>query len=994
MEKIKYCLKVKTTDIKEGEIKKIFNTLKNNCKNEPITLYEVFNQKIVKIFYDIDFYVSNKDSFDLNDEIDKLTTFNNSIFGNDCEYVFSYDYKESYKINGNKKEKLKKKLSIHYVVWNKTIEIDLLKFIIGNKKNDENTPNGMDNSVYRTGVNKFRLSYTNKEKSMEIRKNKGYLKPNDTSFNYFKKLCISNITDIKQFKNDEWEKRFLESKKTKQKQKKKRNNFVEKTDVDFKYVGSDKRKNVIDLIMKGFSKDFFDDYETIKPLMVILTNEGFSVEEISNYINENIDNQDSKYINNIDQIRSFKNKNYNYNFGTLIYFIKTDNIEYFENNCLLKFNNLLKEEDEIETKTILGMLSDKYLKIVGGNENNLKVFNSKYYEFIRNRLFYKIINDHLNKDDDDTSDQDQDEDSFKVGVSNYDILTKYVKKHFIRLRFETDYLVRGYDDEEINRILWKIKKTLNNDDLSFNTIEYIGTKEEVIGFYNPLKHSKMTYNGLTVIYKIESLWGKLKKDIRFNTFNDYSYKPVGIYEEYDFINNTTFNTFGGFGYKDYSSVDVNENDKIDMTLFLEYIFKCICMSRFDIFKYFLMWLSDIIKNPRNKNGICFIFYSKEKGTGKGLFGKFLMKILSDDNCLFSDITKLMGRFSNNGDKTILSIFDELNRESFSKKNYNKLKNLITETKMEKEKKGVDVIKSFDYNKFILLTNELDFLKTDTDENRFCILNFLKLNDVEFSKYKPMLERVYKDKVFLKMFGKIIEDFDISKMKGRDDWTKIRPVSKLDQLVKTMDIVEEYLRDILKRLVKNCIYDFEISKNKKTLKIFKNSLYMNFLSYWNSKNNGEGKSFSEGTFIKIFNGIVVKYMTVETKTRREIINLNIKKMVKDFVSRFIIEKDDFDEEDFYSFIQGEETTENEKKQKKKELSKVKRNNKKIIIEENKQEKEEELKEENSKKLFNDFVNNLYGNKTKLDQKVIIEEITDTEITDEYGEQVFCFDECLL
>ena len=158
-----------------------------------------------------------------------------------------------------------------------------------------------------------------------------------------------------------------------------------------------------------------------------------------------------------------------------------------------------------------------------------------------------------------------------------------------------------------------------------------------------------------------------------------------------------------------------------MTLFLEYIFKCICMSRFDIFKYFLMWLSDIIKNPRNKNGICFIFYSKEKGTGKGLF-------------------------SNNGDKTILSIFDELNRESFSKKNYNKLKNLITETKMEKEKKGVDVIKSFDYNKFILLTNELDFLKTDTDENRFCILNFLKLNDVEFSKYKPMLERVYKDKV--------------------------------------------------------------------------------------------------------------------------------------------------------------------------------------------------------------------------------------------------------
>ncbi len=69
---------------------------------------------------------------------------------------------------------------------------------------------------------------------------------------------------------------------------------------------------------------------------IILTKNGFNEDFIYDYVNNNIVNKKSKYYEDMGRIRNLmKNQNetgYNYNIGTLIYFIKENNIEYYEDN--------------------------------------------------------------------------------------------------------------------------------------------------------------------------------------------------------------------------------------------------------------------------------------------------------------------------------------------------------------------------------------------------------------------------------------------------------------------------------------------------------------------------------------------------------------------------------------------------------------------------------------------------------------------------------------
>ncbi len=911
-----------------------------------------------------------------------------------CEYIINelkkmMDYKE--------------KCEIVDLLKSKTLRNSLF-----NKGN-----NGIDD--YYTEYDLDFNEYIKKETEEDIR---SYLENNimnsKININFNKKKTLESFVMSEDFDTFKENKEIIKVEK-----KKKVLNTYEKVDYDFNFVSNDKRKKLCLTIMKGFSKNFFDDYNYIIGLMIILTKEGFSVNEINEIIKDNIVNVSSKYYNNIKQIEDIRknmdSNEYSWNFGSLIYWIKNDNIEYFENHCCKDFKNLKNEEKEIVDTNEILEYENKYKKMEG---DEVFVFNSEFYKFMKNRSFFKLVDSYINRE---TVDE---EDDFRVDKTNYNLLMNYIKKHFIRLRYGTEYLVKGYeeteDEEDIKRVIWEIQKKVNNEDLCFNNVLYIGEKDEVISFYNKEKNKKMKYKGKLIIYEEKGIWNKVLRDINFNSYLKYKYRPFGINENFK-NNKDYFNTFNGFGYKQYEGLEVKEENIETMKLFLEYLFKCCCMSRMDIFEYFLKWISDIVKNPRRKNGICFVFYSKEKGVGKGkIGGDFLGKFLGQSNCLFGTIDKLLTRFSNNGDKTILSVYDELNRESFDKKNYNKLKNLITETKGEKEKKGVDCVRSLDWNKYILLTNELDFLKVESDENRFCILNFLKLTMKEFMRYKLMLEEVLEKNIYMKLFGEIIENIDITKMKTRDDWTTLRPVSELDNLVKQTDIVEDFLKDTLKR-VNNNNYDFVLEKN--ILTIGKNNLYMNFKNYFNDKNNSENKSFSEGTFLRTFRSICLKsdYIEKVGRGRKEIITVNINKLVKDFVKRFIMKEDEWDEEDFKLYINGEDELS------KKELSKLKRENKKllkkfkkendtIINEEAKEIINVENKVVESVELFNNFIVELYGEtiekpkiivkKTKkvikkkvIKKKVIKKKVIKTEIIetiiDEDGLEIISFNNiCML
>ena len=515
-------------------------------------------------------------------------------------------------------------------------------------------------------------------------------------------------------------------------------------------------------------------------------------------------------------------------------------------------------------------------------------------------------------------------------------------------------------------------------DLFYEKILYIGEEEDIIGFMNKEKDIIKKVNGKSVIYRKCNLWGDCVRDTDFNKYNDSNYNPIGINEEYDRSIDILFNTFNKMGYKEFEEKGYKVEDKHikDMRLFMEYIFKCICSSDFKIFKYFLCWLSDIVRKPKVKCGICCVFYSLTKKTGKGDFSKFLNKGVGNDNSLFSDIDNLFGRFDNNGE-TILSIYDELNRDSFNKRNYNKLKGMITEVECEKEKKGVDIKRGYDYNRFILLSNELNFLSLDTDETRFFILNFLKLWGEDFNKYKKTLNRIYKEDIYSVMFWKMLEGLEYD-MVDRTDWCSSdnKPKTEVDSLVKSLNIIEQYLRDLYCGVNE---YTYSMKIKNEILTVGMTDLYECFKMYYSSRNTKD-KHFSYITFQKVFNTITMDYRKMEIKKNKEYISLDLKGLLGELKNREVVDMKIKIETIINFFIDEDNTlTDEEKKVKKEDYKLEMKEFKKCVKKNNYTIKKEErnIKEEvkSNETLFNDFMIKFWSvKKVKKEEpkKVKIEE----------------------
>jgi len=320
---------------------------------------------------------------------------------------------------------------------------------------------------------------------------------------------------------------------------------------------------------------------------------------------------------------------------------------------------------------------------------------------------YRIFTTNLNSNSNDTKKSYQ-KDDFEKNIENIlfgKILQSTRKKFQINLKLMCD---------KMNKL--KVVDELVNPDDFLNTFmkEYPKNEVEVDDDEIDLKEEEETRK--RIIKEREEK--KKKKKLNTKDFNAFI-KTIQNTEQFNY----------------------NEEEIDDLKKYLKYMFLYICSNDFKTFIFFLKWLKYIIVHPRRKNGICLIFYSKEKSVGKGKLSIFIRKLIGNDISLFGDIDKLSGQFANSSDKTILNIYDEIGLTSFNNRTYNKFKNKITEIDCEIEKKHVNVRKGKDYNKFILLTNEIQCIKVDGDETRFFILHFKKMyNRKEYAEYDGVIKK--------------------------------------------------------------------------------------------------------------------------------------------------------------------------------------------------------------------------------------------------------------
>ena len=207
----------------------------------------------------------------------------------------------------------------------------------------------------------------------------------------------------------------------------------------------------------------------------------------------------------------------------------------------------------------------------------------------------------------------------------------------------------------------------------------------------------------------------------------------------------------------------------------------------DCAEYVLNWFAHIVQKPSRKTEVCILLYGAQ-GCGKSTIGEYLLrKIIGLDKMIItSKADKMFGKFVNSQGKLLAVLNECSGKDTFNICDI--LKDAISMTTTEQEKKGVDAVAVTDYTNFIFTTNNINSVKIEEGDRRFMpieINNELKNNVAYFKKLYADLDcNVIMRKFYEELMTRDLSDFNPS----RD-----RPITELMEDMKTMN--------------RNCIKDF-------------------------------------------------------------------------------------------------------------------------------------------------------------------------------------------
>jgi hypothetical protein len=446
---------------------------------------------------------------------------------------------------------------------------------------------------------------------------------------------------------------------------------------------------------------------------------------------------------------------------------------------------------------------------------------------------------------------------------------------------------------------------------------------------------------------------KIDEDIM--CYNNEKYNPIGINNVK--IETNYFNTFSGFPYADYEDEQftIEENDLFNW--YLKYLFKYFCNSDKKLFKYYQSHMKNILINPKDKNGISIVLYSKDKGGGKNVHCNINKRLYGEDNCVQSQLNKLFNDFGSN-DNFLIGIYDEISTDDLNNSNYSKLKTKITEINSEVNQKHRDIRKTCNFTKYWFLTNEINSFRVDSDERRFLFLNVLKEYDTEIvNEITSNLLKIEKSDNFFKLYTKwLVENDDIVLYKNPSEWNINKPMTEGDRLFKNLNTLQYFLKDLVNdtlNIHKEKRFDFYRGEENNNIMISVSSLYLLFLEDYNNKNNNT-KSFGRATFNKYLNDTYNKSKIIK-KDREEIICIDKKYFIERLKQLKIINDEIINLDDILNNYKLSNVDTLTKEQTKKQLKKILKQNKPKQI----------IKIEN--------INDLLLQNDNNSQKIIIEEI---------------------
>lgn len=317
-----------------------------------------------------------------------------------------------------------------------------------------------------------------------------------------------------------------------------------------------------------------------------------------------------------------------------------------------------------------------------------------------------------------------------------------------------------------------------------NPFCFIRDDENGLMFIKPDKLSFLYSNVKTKSYVIEpsekqadKFWGFASGwtgDEKIRTYYSYNYYPDNA-----LCPANSYNL-----WKPYPILKVDYNPDADTSKI--YSFMKTLLGN-DCAEYVLNWFAHIVQKPARKTEVCILLYGSQ-GCGKSTIGEYLLrKIIGLDKMIItSKADKMFGRFVNTQGKLLAVLNEASGKDTFNICDV--LKDAITCTTTEQEKKGIDAVTITDYTNYIFTTNNINSVKVPEDDRRFMPIQInedLKNNVTYFKElYADLDNEQIMRKFYEELMSRNLSAFNPSK-----------------------DRIETELMADMKSMNKNCIKHF-------------------------------------------------------------------------------------------------------------------------------------------------------------------------------------------
>lgn len=268
-----------------------------------------------------------------------------------------------------------------------------------------------------------------------------------------------------------------------------------------------------------------------------------------------------------------------------------------------------------------------------------------------------------------------------------------------------------------------------------NNIVFITGNNKPFYMIKKIQYGSESYDSSKVIednifgVEVDGEYKKLKSLIETYRY-DYSkkainYKPYNetlIHEKQLHIDENIFNLFRGFKATYYVN-DEYEIDYSKINPILDHIKEVWCKNIEEQFDYVMNWIAHLVQKPASKTKTVLFLKSAKQGAGKDIIWEFIAEYVMGRELVgyLNDINQLTTNFNNSLCFKQLTICDELPTFTGTARNSDKLKNLITQSVIRMEQKGIDAINVDDYNNYVMLSNNDYAVHIEAGDRRYFTL---------------------------------------------------------------------------------------------------------------------------------------------------------------------------------------------------------------------------------------------------------------------------------